>query len=801
MKSNQRWTRAGIGALVAALAVLVPIGLGAVSAGAAAPHAVGPAVAVVPPWEPDNGATLGGIDFYNASGVQIMSGSITDSPMAAYAVAQNTSSGATKAGLFGYLPKSGQNSPVGNGFVDSFNGELLSATTAFPNTTAVAAIAALPNPVVTGASGDETLQGLEGDLPNNDTSADGFAGMYQMRIKISAPGASVAAYAATDIMISGTTWTQVYGTFTSPVAGGGGGATQTNTTVTASPASGATTTTSVTFTATVSPSAAGSMQFMDGANNLGTAVTVSGGSATSAATTLTAGSHSITAVFTPNDASAFTASTSPAVTYSVSAAGGGSNPTQTSSIVTANPPSPTTLGTSVTFTAAMTPSSAAGTVQFKDNGNLLGTAVTLSGGTATSAATTGLSQGTHSITAVFIPGDATAFVASTSTVLSYVVNPLAGATATTTTLTVNPVSPTTAGTSVTFTATVAPAAAGTVQFKDGSSNLGTAANVNATTGLATLTTTALTQATHSITAVFTPTTPASFQRSTSTPALSYVVNASTTALATTTALAVSPASTAASGTAVQLTATVTCTATCTPAGTVGFWDGGSVQVGATQTLVSGSATVSTTTLSIGSSHSFVAIFTPTDQTAFTTSQSSAVPYSITSTDAGSTTVTDSSGTALGADPTLAPGQTVTVQASGFTAGETVSATVHSVPQTLTPATASSTGTVAYAFTVPTNLPAGAHSLVLAGATSSHTVTVNFSIASPTVLGTTTIPSAGSASLPFTGADIGLLAAVAGVCMCVGFVIRFGAPAPRRAGTHERRGPGMHSRTGAKHSRR
>jgi hypothetical protein len=47
----------------------------------------------------------------------------------------------------------------------------------------------------------------------------------------------------------------------------------------------------------------------------------------------------------------------------------------------------------------------------------------------------------------------------------------------------------------------------------------------------------------------------------------------------------------------------------------------------------------------------------------------------------------------------------------------------------------------------------------------------------------------------------LLAAVAGVCMCVGFVIRFGAPAPRRAGAHERRGPGMHSRTGAKHSRR
>ena len=107
------------------------------------------------------------------------------------------------------------------------------------------------------------------------------------------------------------------------------------------------------------------------------------------------------------------------------------------------------------------------------------------------------------------------------------------------------------------------------------------------------------------------------------------------------------------------------------------------------------------------------------------------------TDAGSATVTDSTGTALGADPTLAPGQTVTVQASGFTAGEAVTATVHSVPETLTPATASSTGTVAYSFTVPTDLAAGAHTLVLAGATSSHTVTVNFSIAAPSVLGTTT----------------------------------------------------------------
>ena len=697
MKSNQRWTRAATGVMVAALAALATVGAVAVSAGAAAPMAVRAAAATTPPWEPDNNAVFGGIDFYNAAGQQITGGSITDAPLAAYAIAEHTSTGATLATLFGYLPKNGQNSPVGTGFVDSFQGEQLSDSTAFPNSAAVAGIAALSNPVVTGLSSDETLQVLETDFPNRDTSTDGFAGMYQLRMKLSSPaGGTATGYASTDVLITGTTWSQVYGSFASPVSGGTGA-------------------------------------------------------------------------------------------------------TSTSTVVTASPVSPTTAGTSVTFTATVTPSSAVGSVQFMDGANTLGSPVAVSGGTATSAATTSLSQSTHSIIAVFTPTSPAAFSASTSPALSYVVNAASGATSTSTVVTASPVSPTTAGTSVTFTATVTPSSAvGSVQFKDGANNLGNAVNVSS--GSAVLTTTALTQATHSITAVFTPTSATAFAASTST-ALSYVVNASLTAVATTTALAVSPASTAATGAAVQLTATVSCTATCTPIGTVGFWDGGSVQIGATQTVVSGSATVSTTTLSIGSSHSFVAIFTPTDQTAFTTSQSAAVPYSITSTDAGSATLTDSSGTALGSDPTLAPGQTVTVQASGFTAGETVTATVHSVTQTLAPATASSTGTIAYAFTVPTTLPAGAHTLVLAGTTSAHTVTINFSIASPSVLGTTTTPSAGSASLPFTGADIGLLAAVAGVCMCVGFVIRFGAPEPRRAGAHERRGPGIHARMGAKHARR
>ena len=98
----------------------------------------------------------------------------------------------------------------------------------------------------------------------------------------------------------------------------------------------------------------------------------------------------------------------------MNAGGGGGGATATSSVVTANPASPTTAGTSVTFTATMTPSSAAGTVQFKDGGNNLGTAVTVSGGVGDLCCNDSASQGSHTITAAFAPTDATAFVASTS---------------------------------------------------------------------------------------------------------------------------------------------------------------------------------------------------------------------------------------------------------------------------------------------------------------------------------------------------------------------------------------------------
>ncbi|MEN3358938.1 MAG: hypothetical protein V7637_2920 [Mycobacteriales bacterium] len=180
---------------------------------------------------------------------------------------------------------------------------------------------------------------------------------------------------------------------------------------------------SVTFTATVAPATGtggpgGTVQFKDGAANLGATVAVASGTAALTTTALTAlGDHPITAVYSGD--STFGTSTSAATHVTVASA----PLTATNTGLGVNPGGPVDPGAQVTLTATVAPAtgtgSPSGTVQFKDGANNVGSPVALAGGTAT-ASTSALATGNHQLTAVY-SGDST-FAASTSAAVPLVVN-------------------------------------------------------------------------------------------------------------------------------------------------------------------------------------------------------------------------------------------------------------------------------------------------------------------------------------------------------------------------------------------
>jgi uncharacterized repeat protein (TIGR01451 family) len=328
---------------------------------------------------------------------------------------------------------------------------------------------------------------------------------------------------------------------------------------------------SVTFTATVS-SGTGTVQFKDGAGNIGGAIAIAGGQATYTTAALTAGSHSITAVYS-GDATHAT-STSAVLTQVVN------NLIATTTTVTSSL-NPSVFGQSVTFTATV--SSGTGTVQFRDGAGNIGGAIAIAGGQATYT-TSALTVGSHSITAVY-SGDAT-HATSTSAALTQVVNGLG----TTTTVT-SSLNPSYVGQSVTFTATVS-SGAGTVQFKDGAGNLG--APVTIAGGQATYTTSALTVGSHSITAVYS----GDATHATSTSAVLNQVVSNLIATTTTVTSSLNPSTV---GQLVTFTATVSA-----GTGTVQFKDGAG-NIGGAVTIVGGQATFTTSALA-GGSHSITAVY-------------------------------------------------------------------------------------------------------------------------------------------------------------------------------------------------
>ncbi len=357
----------------------------------------------------------------------------------------------------------------------------------------------------------------------------------------------------------------------------------------------------------------GTVNFLDGATNIGSCTLPAAApfTCTFSTATLGAATHSITASYVGDGN--FNTSTSAAVSQVV-------NKANTSTSLTSSL-NPSVFGQSVTFTATVTVTapgagSPAGTVNFLDGVTVIGSCSLPAAAPFTCTFSTGaLSAATHSITATYV-GNAN-FNTSTSAAVSQVVNK-----ANTSTSLSSSANPSVFGQSVTFTATVtvtAPGAGsptGTVNFLDGVTVIGSCSLPAAAPFTCTFSTGALSVATHSITATYVG--DGNFNTSTS-AAVSQVVNKANTS----TSLA-SSANPSVFGQSVTFTATVTVTApgAGSPAGTVNFLDGATVIGSCTLPAAAPfSCTFSTAALSVAT-HSITATYVGNAN--FNTSTSAAV---------------------------------------------------------------------------------------------------------------------------------------------------------------------------------
>ena len=243
---------------------------------------------------------------------------------------------------------------------------------------------------------------------------------------------------------------------------------------------------SVTFTATVSPSAAtGTVQFQIDGTNFGGAANVSGGKAVSGSTTtLSVGSHNITAVYSGDS------------TY------GGSTATLVQKVKSKtvcnwpSKPNPCNWGQTCIFNiqiGCQSPGTGnpTGTVTFYDGSNSLGNC-SLSNGSA-SFSIGNLTVGSHNISFTYSGDDNDS--GSTSAVVTQTVNPVS-----TVTVLSSSIGTSVFGQSVIFTASVTPnTATGAVTFKDGTKTLGTG---TLSSGSASLSTNNLVVGSHNVTAVY-----------------------------------------------------------------------------------------------------------------------------------------------------------------------------------------------------------------------------------------------------------------------------------------------------------
>jgi hypothetical protein len=442
-----------------------------------------------------------------------------------------------------------------------------------------------------------------------------------------------------------------------------------------------------------------------------------------------------------------------------------SDAVSTTTTLTVEPNTPSVpVGTAVTLTAHVTPTDAAGDVVFRRKtpvGNTqetvpLGGPMPLANGTAAMTLSDlpgpqGAPSVRHELTAEFVPDNQDHFLGSTSPAQPLSVVPAGGAATTEVALNVEPDSPQPVNAALTLTATVTPpTAAGKVLFARqgaaGSAAIPLGEPVDLTGGSATKSTGPMPQGIWSLIATFQPTDPTAFQTSSKTIPDFQIGDA--VATPTTTQLAVSPPnSPQLQGTPLTLTATVQPT---NAAGSVKFFDG-ATQIGDTQTVSGGAATVATSSLAVGT-HPLRAAFTPADPATFAASESTVTQFVISAPPDGGDdlTVLDATGNELGANPSLHRRDTVTVIGRGFSGTESVSVKLDGTE--LTTVTASD-GVAQYEFTVASDAAEGAHQLLLDGA--SHQVAFDFTVAA----GDGGDGGGGGGSLPTTGLPligIGLL---------------------------------------------
>ena len=360
---------------------------------------------------------------------------------------------------------------------------------------------------------------------------------------------------------------------------------------------------SLSFTATVadantSGEPTGTVSFYNGSINLAT-LDLSAGSATFTPSSLAVGTYSITAAF--NGSTDFASSSSDPTTPVLQTI----NPDSTSTTVAAAP-NPAAFDQAITITATVTNTAVAaitptGTATFQDvfNGvtTNLGT-YNLVNGVATFT-TSALAVGSHTITATY-SGDTDFSGSTTTTAVAQTID--ADSTSTTITASSSNPNPAIYGQSLSFTATVANTSgtgltpAGTVSFYNGSTKLATF-NLDAA-GSATYTTSTLSAGSYSLTATFNGST--DFATSLSDPTAPVLQTIDTDNTATSLTASSSNPNPSTYGQALSFTATVANTSGTPgmPTGSVSFYNGATKLV--TVSLVSGSATYTTSTLTAGS---------------------------------------------------------------------------------------------------------------------------------------------------------------------------------------------------------